>query len=72
MKAKWTKQVPEEEGWYWVKYGGKNGLVVCPAMLVIVSKLPPKWICQTARNDTFPYSKQEDMMFGNKIEEPEN
>lgn len=31
MKAKWTKEFPKQEGWYWVSFKGKHGIKVTPA-----------------------------------------
>lgn len=44
------KETPQKEGWYWIKYRGKRGLVVCPC---IVTHVGPATIVTTARNDSF-------------------
>lgn len=75
MKTKWTKKSPTMTGWYWVKYQGKNGKVICPAKLLEISYWgqPFVWTLRTAKNDLF-YSKsktpRKDLWFGNKIEQP--
>jgi hypothetical protein len=50
MKTKWTSKVPDKEGWYWVKYRGKHGTVICPAEMYFF-KNPWMKVIQTARND---------------------
>ena len=50
MKTKWTKTVPDGEGWWWIKYKGKNGTVTCPCSIMRFETLG--FIVNTARNDT--------------------
>jgi hypothetical protein len=50
MKTKWVKKVPEKEGWYWIKYHGKHGMVKCPCSVYIFKEAVS---INTARNDTF-------------------
>jgi len=72
MKVKWTKTVPADEGWYWIKYRTKHGLAVMPCSVTRFKK-DDIWIVQTARNDSF-YSHTpltNDVRFGPRIEEPE-
>lgn len=73
MKAKWSKVSPKTNGWYWIKYQGKNGIVKCPAFLYTIT-------LSTARNDLFCcrdgfwcYGSEKDktLRFGPKIVEPE-
>ena len=72
MKTKWTKEVPKTEGWYWIKYRGKRGLVVCPAQVMWLGK---QYHVATSRSDWFAEHVRkiygfESAKFGNKIEEP--
>jgi hypothetical protein len=50
MKTKWLKTIPTEEGWYWMKYKGKNGLVICPASVQYFKS--GEFFVRTAHNDT--------------------
>jgi len=76
----WSKKTPGVEGWYWMKYRGKHGMVKCPAQVVILSRGN---MVHSARNDTFfegldhggwglRYCGKLDksIRFGPKIEEP--
>ena len=70
-KTKWTKEIPKVEGWYWVKYKGKNGIIKCPAKLLRFGNQNEKWGMTTARNDFFgEWTKDKSLYFGEKIEEP--
>ena len=73
MSAKlWSKEVPSEEGWYWIKYKGKRGKVKCPCAVVHFGG--GKFVIHTARNDIFAsHSPKEwsDARFGPTIEVPE-
>ncbi len=73
MKTKFKKTAPKVTGWYWVKYQGKRGIVICPARFLEISKWGDnfEWTVHTALNDLF-HSKMphKDLMFGSKIEEP--
>lgn len=82
MKTKWVKETPQEEGWFWIRYKGKNGTVTCPC--TIYHFHDGSCLVQTARNDTFTegpnhggpglkYAGKLDrsIRFGSKIEEPE-
>lgn len=48
----WSKDVPKAEGWFWVKYQGKKGQVVCPA-LIIHMNVHKGSVVHSARNDIF-------------------
>jgi len=55
---KWSKKTPKTEGWYWVRYSGKNGVVTCPAEVVffkLTKSLGGKeeLAVKSARNDFF-------------------
>jgi hypothetical protein len=50
MSRRWDKQTPDEEGWYWIEYQGKHGLVACPCR---VTRLRDTTVVYTARNVTF-------------------
>ena len=68
----WIKEVPKEDGWWWVNYDGKHGSRICPAEVIHLSK-DTTWI-KSARNDTFILSPlhewDESLKFGPKIEWP--
>ncbi len=49
-KPTWTKSIPSEEGWWWMQYQGKNGLVTCPASVVFVGDYVS---VRSARGDAF-------------------
>jgi hypothetical protein len=68
-EAKFSKVWPDIEGWYWIKYKGKNGLVTCPAKLVILKETK---VLSSARNDTFLQRELIDktLKIGPRIEEP--
>lgn len=73
MKAKYWKkhEVPTEEGWYWCKYRGKHGIVICPCFVMLFKTLG--FSVQTARNDIYSTNTKPgfgDMWFGAKIESP--
>jgi hypothetical protein len=50
VKTEWTKEVPKDEGWYWIRYKGKCGLVQCPCQVIRIDSL---YTVNTARNDSF-------------------
>lgn len=50
MKTKWTKPIPTTNGWYWIRYTGKNGKIICPCY---VCHLKIGVVVRTAKNDTF-------------------
>ena len=50
-KVKWSKEIPKEEGWYWIRYRGKHGWVRCPCT-VMHFKDGTNTVA-TARNDFF-------------------
>lgn len=77
VKEYWKKEVPFKDGWYWVKYKGKKGMVVCPAGLLCTET----WgvFIHTARNDTFVAYKESEkskvykcrhLMIGSAIKAP--
>ena len=54
-KARFNKNWPTSEGWYWVKYkGNKYGYVTCPAQYFIFAESK---VFASAKNDTFILSK---------------
>lgn len=74
MKLKyWDSKVPKKEGWYWIRYKGKQGIVVCPA-LVLYSKIDEEcYFVRTARNDSFSSHTKKQFgktHFGDEIEIP--
>jgi len=72
MKTKWTKSVPKDEGWYWVRYGGKHGTVICPARVLNLSLADkPLMTITTARNDFFSSKNLKDLKFGPYIPFPD-
>ena len=62
MKTKWNSKVPDQEGWYWVKYKGKRGVVICPALVCIFDS--DTALIHTARNDMFRGERLEGLKFG--------
>lgn len=46
----WKSQVPVASGWYWIKYWGKRGQIICPAGIV---HFTDDFVVRTARNDSF-------------------
>lgn len=74
MKTKWIKNtIPQTEGWYWCKYKGKRGVVICPCEVVIIPRFSPSTFVYTARNDIYnPVFAKEfgTIWFGEKIEKP--
>lgn len=70
MKTKWSSKIPSESGWYWVKYRGKNRLVICPAS-VYIDKDFQYPIISSAHNDTFYDPKHfKSLKFGPEIPFP--
>lgn len=72
MKSKWSKRLPKTEGWYWVRYSGKNGVVTCPAEVVffkLTKSLGSKdeLAVKSARNDFFTRDTLGDLKFGPPI-----
>lgn len=69
----WKKnQIPLKSGWYWMKYKGKTGMVICPAS---VDWLDYKghFFVRTARNDSLTTNSLHtwgDFWFGAEIEMP--
>jgi hypothetical protein len=55
MKIQWKKETPIVEGWYWIKYRGKNGMTQCPAEIFIFDKHPDSTanLVNSARGDTW-------------------
>ncbi len=44
----WTKEIPKEEGWYWIKYRNGRSMTKCPCL---VMHLQDKTVyVHTARN----------------------
>lgn len=77
----WVKEIPTQDGWYWIKYKGKSGLSICPCG---VSWLDDTVLVQSARGACFmagprhggPQLKYDgkvepSIRFGPKIEPPE-
>jgi hypothetical protein len=60
-KSKWSRTAPSKPGWYWVKYEGKHGTVVCPAEVdhfsgaVFVHTMRDRWILRGLPNDEKAY-----------------
>jgi hypothetical protein len=50
MSRRWDRRTPAEDGWYWIEYEGKHGLVACPCR---VTRLRDTTVVYTARNVTF-------------------
>jgi hypothetical protein len=74
MKAKWTKDFPKQEGWYWVRFKGKHGWRVIPGYIERMDRMK----LVNVGNDLFfkgPHHedqfKRYKMSFGPKIEAPE-
>lgn len=71
QKPEWSNQVPASEGWYWIKYRGKNGEVKCPCAIIYFQD--GQFLIQTARNDSFFSHTPKDWAharFGPQIEIP--
>jgi len=68
MKTKWDSKVPDKEGWYWVKYVGKRGIVVCPAELFLFED--GDGVVCTGRNDHIRIDRLEGLKFGPAISFP--
>lgn len=71
--AKWSKDWPNKDGWYWVRYTGKHGTVQCPMRAMMMADGVKAGT--SARNDFFvtgPGSLMRDntLRFGPRIEEP--
>jgi hypothetical protein len=66
MKTKWTSKVPKQDGWFWVKYKGKRGVVICPALVLWFRKAEskPVGLISTARNDSIRSDNLEGLKFG--------
>jgi hypothetical protein len=68
---KWSKEFPKEDGWYWCKYWGKHGPVICPTRLRTIFDVT---IASTAYSDTFysdnRFNDNGNLKFGNKIRVP--
>lgn len=58
--------MPDKEGWYWVKYRGKRGIVICPAEMYAFEN-PPIKVINTARNDIVTEGRLDGMEFGPEI-----
>ena len=71
MKYKyWKAEVPKKEGWYWMRYKGKRGIVVCPAEVYWITG---DFFVLTARKDMLAASTLKSFgkfHFGNEIEMP--
>lgn len=50
VRSLWNSDIPINEGWYWIRYRGRSGPVICPAK---VSHIYEGALVQTARNDSF-------------------
>lgn len=56
LAKKWTKEAPLEQGWYWIKYKGKRGMVKCPCEVTIEARkdsVIPAITIHSSRNDVF-------------------
>jgi hypothetical protein len=71
MKTKWSVKIPTKTAWYWVKYRGKRGIVICPAEAHI---FPDSYLVITAKNDVFGETSEKEhrtgIQFGPKIPFP--
>lgn len=47
----WVKEIPAVEGWYWIKYRGKNGVTKCPGEVFRFND--GGYLVRTANNCTF-------------------
>ena len=68
----WSREVPEKNGWFWIRYMGKYGPVKCPCEVYHAGE---SYHVQTARNDTFTTGLRtlygfEDAEFGPEIVVP--
>lgn len=53
-KSKWTNKFPSTNGWFWVRYEGKHGTVICPAEVSQMHyQSNPVTFVRTARSDHF-------------------
>jgi hypothetical protein len=68
MKTIWISRVPETEGWYWVKYRGKHGIVTCPAEVFLYED--GDGVVRTGRNDFIRVDRLEGLKFGPEIPFP--
>jgi hypothetical protein len=71
-KSYWKREIPETEGWYWIRYRGKNGIVVCPCIVIRFGEII---FIKTARNDSFTVKPKKDSAFaaakfGSRLREP--
>jgi hypothetical protein len=66
MKTNWTKEIPSEEGWYWIKYRNKYNMTVCPCSVV---RFNSAVVVTTARNTTFiQYLQSKQLRYNGKID----
>jgi hypothetical protein len=80
-KKYWSKRVPVKEGWYWCKYRGKHGLVVCPCQIfyldmenVETKAKSSVFLVRTAYNDSYTSSTRKEfgsIWFGEELIAPE-
>lgn len=63
----WSTKIPTNEGWYWVRYKGKRGIVVCPAQFVLYETVGV--YIHTARNDVL-VPRVDKFHVGDSIEVP--
>jgi hypothetical protein len=68
MKTKWSSKVPEESGWYWVKYKEKRGIVVFPVKLFLYEDGDS--VIWTGRYDFLRCERLDGLKFGPEISFP--
>lgn len=72
-KSIWVSKIPDEEGWYWIRYRNKwDGMTICPCVVTI---LGADAVAKTSKGDVFSRkSRNADgfryAKFGPKIEIP--
>ncbi len=71
MKSKrWSKELPKEEGWYWVRHRTKHGVSICPASFMRF-KRSKEWVIHTTGNSLIcSHTPDRTLRFGPKIEIP--
>ena len=76
MKPEFTKEVPKENGWYWVRYKNKHGhIVTCPSGITFFKVMEKReWCLDTALGDFITDMKEGEIEFGPSIPdlEPEH
>jgi len=70
----WYEDIPSQDGWYWIKYTGKHGKMICPCNVYHTTN---DVVILTARNDTFTGKTRDcfgfrDAKFSSQIPFPED